>query len=140
MWQVFPIWRRLLSKDIDFFQCHSFVTWLTTNFQMDMTSPKTKEKYFRSVLFSRLGNWLPMVTKLILEMRASWKCIVTNHGFAFKLLRQYSWDFCLWNDSIESDISQSFQGTNIWVYGAQLAIIWSFPPCQLFSMIFERIC
>ena len=39
--QVFPIWRKLLSKDIDFFRCPSFVTWLT-NFQSDITTTKIK--------------------------------------------------------------------------------------------------
>ena len=52
-------------------------------------------KYFCFLLYSRLGNGVPMVIKLVLEIHAlcnkneisklmlsSQKCNVTNHGFA----------------------------------------------------------
>ena len=58
---LFPIWRKLLSKDIDFFRCPSFVTRLT-NCQSDITTPKVKWNIF---VFS-------CIVQVDLEMMCIW--------------------------------------------------------------------
>ena len=58
-------------------------------------------KYFCFLLYSRLGNGVPMVAKLVLKIHAicnkneisyvsSQKCNITNHGFALKVLISYN--------------------------------------------------
>ena len=52
------------SKTFTFFRC----LLLLTNFQSDITNPKVKLNIF--VLYCELGNAVPMVTKLVLEMQS----------------------------------------------------------------------
>ena len=54
----------VIQRHLIFLRC----PLLLTNFQSDITNPKVKLNIF--VLYCELGNIVPMVTKLVLEMQS----------------------------------------------------------------------
>ena len=74
--RCFPFEENCYPKTLIFFRCPSFVTWLT-NFQSDIITPK--DFFVCFLLYTILGNGVPMVTKLVLEKHA----VCNKNGISF---------------------------------------------------------
>ena len=135
---MFPIWRKLLSKDIDFFRCPTFVTWLT-NFQSDITTPKVK--YFCFLLYSRLGNGAPLVTKLVLEIHKLCNkneiSYVKESKNVTLLTMDLPHDFSIFHDLLVPNLENATGPSHVHQNITESIIFYVGPQCHFCSGIFH---